>query len=201
VSVKAKAIAGFAPAARAIQPYNARGLNNADRDTANHAQGDAMLHHLRDLLAHAEWANAVFFHAWAKSPARDNEEMRRRVGHVVGVLGGFLSVLRGDPVGAPPEGPPPTFDQLQERAVRVHNDLKEFAGALDNAGLARTVRIPWFPDPPCIITVADALVQGAMHTQHHRGQLMTRLKDFGGEPKNVDWIIWLWKGKPEPRWS
>jgi uncharacterized damage-inducible protein DinB len=40
-----------------------------------------------------------------------------------------------------------------------------------------------------------------MHTQHHRGQLMTRLKDFGGDPKNVDWIIWLWKGRPEARWS
>jgi ElaB/YqjD/DUF883 family membrane-anchored ribosome-binding protein len=41
----------------------------------------------------------------------------------------------------------------------------------------------------------------AMHTQHHRGQCMTRLKDFGGEPKNVDWIIWLWKQKPAGRWG
>ena len=52
-----------------------------------------------------------------------------------------------------------------------------------------------------MIRVDEALVQVAMHTQHHRGQLMTRLKDFGGEPKNVDWIIWLWKGKPPARWS
>ena len=35
-----------------------------------------------------------------------------------------------------------------------------------------------------------------MHSQHHRGQCMTRLKDFGGEPKDVDWLIWLWKQKP-----
>ena len=62
--------------------------------------------------------------------------------------------------------------------------------------LSQTVRIPWFPDPPCIITVAEALVQVAMHSQHHRGQCMTRLKDFGGQPQNVDWIIWLWKQKP-----
>ena len=27
------------------------------------------------------------------------------------------------------------------------------------------------------------------------------LKDLGGEPKNVDWIIWLWKGRPEARWD
>ncbi len=63
------------------------------------------------------------------------------------------------------------------------------------------MRIPWFPDPPCIVTVAEALVQVAMHSQHHRGQCMTRLKDLGGEPKDVDWIIWLWKQKPEGRWN
>jgi hypothetical protein len=67
--------------------------------------------------------------------------------------------------------------------------------------LTQTVRVPWFPEPPCVITVAEALVQVALHTQHHRGQCMTRLKDFGGEPKNVDWIIWLWKQKPQARWD
>ena len=160
-----------------------------------------MLNHIRNLMAHAEWANAVFFHAWDKSPARENEEMRRRVGHVVGVQEGFLAVVKGEPVGMPPDGPPPSFDQLKSRAEVNHRNLRAYADGLDAAGLARTVRIPWFPDPPCVITVGEALVQAAMHTQHHRGQLMTRLKDFGGEPKNVDWIIWLWKGKPAARWA
>ena len=160
-----------------------------------------MLAFLRDLLAHAEWANAVFFHAWGKSPARDHEEMRQRVGHVVGVQHGFLTTLGGGSPGRPPEGPPPSFDELKSRARASHAGLRDFAAALTPEGLARTVRIPWFPDPPCVITVAEALVQVAMHTQHHRGQLMTRLKDFGGEPKNVDWIIWLWKQKPQARWD
>src|SRR6516225_9329298 len=63
-----------------------------------------------DLLAHAEWANAVFFNAWGKSPARDHEEMRQRVGHILGVQQGFLSILRGEAPGGPPGGPPPSFD-------------------------------------------------------------------------------------------
>jgi uncharacterized damage-inducible protein DinB len=160
-----------------------------------------MFDHLRDLLAHAEWANAVFFHIWNKSPAREHEEMRQRVGHLIGVQEGFLAVLRGGDPGVPPDGPPPMFSALKERAVSSHTGLREFIGMLDEAALARTVQIPWFPAPPCIIRVDQALVQVAMHTQHHRGQLMTRLKDFGGEPKNVDWIIWLWKGRPQPRWG
>jgi uncharacterized damage-inducible protein DinB len=160
-----------------------------------------MLNHLRDLLAHAEWANAVFFHAWGKSPARDHEEMRRRVQHVVGVQNGFLAILRGETPGGPPGGPPPSFDELKSQGEASHAGLRTFAASVDAEALARTVRVPWFPDPPCVIAVAEALVQVAMHTQHHRGQLMTRLKDFGGEPKNVDWIIWLWRGRPQARWA
>jgi uncharacterized damage-inducible protein DinB len=160
-----------------------------------------MLTFLRELLAHAEWANAVFFHAWEKSPARDHEEMRQRVGHIIGVQRGFLAVLQGQSPGTPPSGPPPLFEELKARAVVCHDGLRDYAAKLEEKTLATTVRIPWFPDPPCIITVAEALVQVAMHTQHHRGQCMTRLKDFGGEPKNVDWIIWLWKEKPQGRWN
>jgi uncharacterized damage-inducible protein DinB len=160
-----------------------------------------MLSILRDLLAHAEWANAVFFHTWAKSPARDHEELRQRVAHIVGVQQGFLSILRGEPPGMPPGGPPPSFDELKSWAEKSHTALRAFAADLQEAGLSRTVRIPWFPEPPCVVTVGEALVQVAMHTQHHRGQCMTRLKDHGGEPKNVDWIIWLWKQKPQGRWG
>ena len=156
---------------------------------------------LRDLLAYAEWANAVFFHAWDKSPARDHEELRARAGHIVGVQQAFLSVLQGEPPKSPPGGPPPTFDELKARALSSHAGLSDFVTNLDAEALSRTVHIPWFPDPPCVISIAEALVQVAMHTQHHRGQCMTRLKDFGGEARNVDWIIWLWKQKPEARWS
>jgi uncharacterized damage-inducible protein DinB len=160
-----------------------------------------MLTFLRDLVTHSEWANAVFFHAWDKSPAREHEDLCRRVGHIIGVQSGFLAILRGEAPGKPPDGPPPTFEVLRARAETSHAGLRDYLAALQPDGLARTVRIPWFPDPPCVITVAEALVQVAMHTQHHRGQCMTRLKDYGGEPKNVDWIIWLWKQKPAARWN
>jgi uncharacterized damage-inducible protein DinB len=160
-----------------------------------------MLDFLRNLLAHAEWANAVFFHAWGKSPARDHEEMRRRVGHIIGVQEGFLSVLKSETLLGPPTGPPPSFEELKTRAETCHNAFRDWTAGLQADALTRRVRIPWFPDPPCFITVGEALVQVAMHTQHHRGQCMTRLKDLGGEPKNVDWIIWLWKQKPAGRWQ
>ena len=123
------------------------------------------------------------------------------MGHIVGVQHGFLSILRGETPGSPPTGAPPSFDEIKTRAVATHAGLSKLASGTNADDLTPTVHIPWFPDPPCIITVAQALVQVAMHSQHHRGQCMTRLKDFGGEPQNVDWIIWLWKQKPSARWS
>jgi uncharacterized damage-inducible protein DinB len=160
-----------------------------------------MLEFLRNLMAHAEWANAVFFHAWGESPARDDEDMRRRISHLTGVQLGFLAMLNDQEPGGPKPGPPLSFDDLKTRAQTGHAGLRSLVATMPSEKLSQTIRVPWFPDPPCVITVAEALVQVAMHSQHHRGQCMTRLKDLGGEPKNVDWIIWLWKEKPEGRWG
>ncbi len=101
-----------------------------------------MLSFLRDLLAHAEWANAVFFHAWAKSPARDHEEMRRRVGHIIGVQRGFLAILKGETPGHPPSGPPPSFDELKARAETCHTLFREYMTALQPEAVTRQVRVP-----------------------------------------------------------
>ena len=72
-----------------------------------------MLTLLRELMGHAEWANAVFFHAWGKSPARDHEEMRRRVGHIIGVQQGFLAILRGRGARESAERPAPIFRDVE----------------------------------------------------------------------------------------
>jgi len=160
-----------------------------------------MLALIRDLLAHAEWANAVFFQAWAASPARDHEDLRRRLEHIIGVQHGFLAMLRGEATGGPSDGPPMSHDDLKAWAKRCHDGWADFATSLDDAALARTIHVAWFPDPPCVVTAAEAIVQVAMHSQHHRGQCMTRLRDLGGEPRNVDFIIWLWQRKPSPNWN
>jgi hypothetical protein len=74
-----------------------------------------------------------------------------------------------------------TLSRCRARPESRPDERTDGMGALQPETLSHTVRIPWFPDPPCVITIAEAIVQGAMHTQHHRGQCMTRLKDFGGE--------------------
>jgi len=58
--------------------------------------------------------------------------------------------------------------------------------------------VPWFPDfQP---KVSEALMQVVLHTQHHRAQIATLLRALGGDPKPVDYIVWVSKNRPEPRW-
>ena len=171
-----------------------------------------MLDHLRDLLNHMAWADAVFFHAWSKGPQED-EELRQRWTHVLGTATLFTEIVRSecdlpwDKILSGEVRPPwvdeplKSYDVLKSLTQANHVKLAATLATWGDDALDRKVHIPWFPDPPCVISVGEALVQAVMHTQHHRGQCMTRLKDKGGKNANVDYIIWLWKGRPAARWA
>lgn len=155
---------------------------------------------LKDLLGHQAWADAVFFRAWEASGSLEDEELRSRTDHLATVQEAFLRVLKGDETPLPARSLP-GFPELKARCRMNHEAFRALGRSLEEAELARLVRVPWFPDPPCIVSVSDALLQACLHTQHHRGQNMARLKALGGTPRNADYIIWLWKQKPEGRWD
>lgn len=159
-----------------------------------------MIGPLKDLLGHQAWADAMFFRAWEASGALEDEDLRTRTDHLVSVQEAFLQLLKGDAVVLP-DRPLPSFLDLKTRCESAHQVFRALGRGLDEASLGRTVRVPWFPDPPCVVSVSDLLLQVCLHTQHHRGQILSRLRALGIEPKTVDYIIWLWKQKPEARWG
>jgi uncharacterized damage-inducible protein DinB len=157
--------------------------------------------HLRDMFRHMAWADAVWFQTWSKSGFQEDPDLLQRMQHTADVQGAFLMVLRGEEVLFPGEPPVPEFHRLRELTRGNHAAFDAMFRAMEPDTILQTVLVPWFPGPPCLVTVAEALTQVAMHTQHHRGQFMTRLKALGGKPQNVDYIIWAWKQRPEGRWE
>ena len=155
---------------------------------------------MQDLLRHQEWADAVFFRAWEASGAQADTDLRTRMDHTVATTEAFLAVFQGGLV-AFPEHPLPDFEALKARCVAAHRILADLTAGWDEAALDRPVRIPWFPDPPCVVPVSEALLQVCLHSQHHRGQCLASLRALGAAPKNIDYLIWLWRGRPEPRWT
>lgn len=158
-----------------------------------------MIGPIKDLLSHQAWADARYFWAWEASGAFDDEDLRTRTNHLVATQEAFLQVLKGDAVVLP-EQALPGLPVLKARCEASHLVFQALGRGLDEAALGRIVRVPWFPEPPCLISVSDALLQVCLHTQHHRGQCMARIRAVGAAPMNVDYIIWLWKQKPDARW-
>ena len=93
------------------------------------------------------------------------------------------------------------FDDLKAFARESHATINRVLSGLTDTRLAESVSMPWFREPPLTITVGEALLQCAMHSQWHRGQNATRLRELGATPPTVDLIVWYWKGRPAPAWD
>jgi len=44
-------------------------------------------------------------------------------------------------------------------------------------------------------------MQAVMHSQWHRGQNATRLRELGGEPPTLDLIVWIANNRPAAAWE
>jgi uncharacterized damage-inducible protein DinB len=159
---------------------------------------------LRDLYGHQVWADAEHFRAIGAHPAaRGDKAILVRLHHIAIVQRAFLWAV-GDRQDAFEFTKPEDFASLDalKRYVREHHDgLVPIIATVSDLRLAESIEIPWFKDPPLSLTVAEALTQGAMHSHYHRGQNATRLREIGGEPPMTDYIVWLWKGRPEADWT
>lgn len=159
---------------------------------------------LRDFYHHQVWADAEHWRAIeTHAPAAADVAIRHRLHHIHLVQRAFRWVV-GDrqPMFTPTK--PEDFvalADLKAYARDYHDEMAVFLDGLSDARLASKIDILWFTDPPLQITVAEALAQCAMHSQWHRGQNATRLRELGAVPPAVDLIVWYWQGRPAPNWT
>ena len=86
-----------------------------------------------------------------------------------------------------------------ERLFQVsHAEELAFVSGLREADLARPIDMPWIPG--LRLTLGEGLMQVVMHSQGHRGQCLTRLREIGGTPPTLDFILWI-KDRPAPIWG
>ena len=159
---------------------------------------------LRDLYGHQIWDDAEHWRAiGAHTAARDDKAIRDRLHHIAIVQRAFLWTVgdRQDQFAFTTPDDFSSFDALRAYAREHHDRLSPAIATISDSQLAESIVIPWFKDPPLSLTVAEALMQGAMHSQYHRGQNATRLREMGGEPPMTDYIVWLWKGRLEADWT
>jgi uncharacterized damage-inducible protein DinB len=160
---------------------------------------------LVDLARHQSWADAEFWRALEQcEPATNDQAIRDRLHHLHLVQRGFLWLASGKNADAFEMSTPrdfPTLKALREFGERSSRDFAAFLEAMPDQRLDDRLELPWFPrDPPFSVTVTEALTQAVMHSQWHRGQNATRLRELGGDPPTIDLIIWYWKERPAAAW-
>jgi uncharacterized damage-inducible protein DinB len=146
---------------------------------------------LRDLFRHQEWADTQVLAAIrSHAGAAEDADLRKRLLHIVMVQRGFLALILDRPFDVAAEKQvPDTLDEIDRRFAAAHADASALLARLEAAGLAAPMKMPWFPDMR--LEVGQGLLQVVMHTQHHRGQCSMRLRELGGAPPMVDYIVWL----------
>jgi len=159
-----------------------------------------MLPLIRDLHAYQAWADAEICRLIAATPAaKDNEQVRKLLNHTYAVYRFFVLSVQG-------EAPTPeemqqeiSIEELHGGLQRIHRLADSYLPKIRESRMKDVVRVPWFKDfqPTC----QEALVQAVMHSQNHRGQMLTLLRTLGAETKALDYIVWVGKGRPTPEWE
>ncbi len=164
---------------------------------------------VRELFAHMQWADAEVWSAiesWRKDAPSDpkTERMMALLQHLHNVQHAFLLIWT---TGGRTVDVPPTPEDLQEWARKFYADADTFLNDFDFARANDIVVMPWLPyfekqlgrnlNAP---TFAETMLQLPMHSTYHRGQVNALLRELGGTPRLVDYIAWVWLGKPAAQW-
>ena len=163
---------------------------------------------LRDLYRHMEWADASVWRAvCANESALNDQKLRDWFYHLHLVQRAFLRAWRNEPADAAF----PSFEDA--KSVRgwgrsYYEEIFDYLEQVSDEEISQLLKLPWaefverqIGHAPAPITIAQTMLQVPLHSLYHRGQINARLREVGGEPPTVDYIIWIWLEKPVANWE
>ncbi|MGD0484728.1 MAG: DinB family protein [Gemmatimonadales bacterium] len=162
---------------------------------------------LGQLYRHMEWADAAVWRAVLATPgAAGDADLRERLLHLHTTQHAFLSTWRARAFDRE-AGKAKDLPALARWTWEFHQDAAAYVASLHEADLDREHVVPWAARVSARLgrevaatTLRETLFQAAAHSHYHRGQVNTRLKQVGGTPPMVDFIAWVWTGKPPVEW-
>ncbi len=161
------------------------------------------------LLQHLKWADAeVWKKVLALNAPEKDERMTKLLYHLHQVQYAFYFLWSGFPVEI---AKPESFTNLNSIAkwgFDYQKKLDEFLQSNKADEKEKLIDIPWSKflerktgKKVVPATLQETMFQVALHSTYHRGQINTRLRELGGEPPSVDFIVWIWLNKPNADWS
>jgi uncharacterized damage-inducible protein DinB len=166
-----------------------------------------MLDDFVSLFAFNQWANAKMLEAcrrlspeqYGAEPAPGWSSVRATVHHIAIVTEGWLRGLAADPdESVPTEEELATVDDAERLLQRAYRRLDELLPKLTPERLATPVayrrrgRTATLPPWAVLRHVVN-------HTTYHRGQVASKLKRFGIQQPETDFVYWMFEQIPQQK--
>jgi uncharacterized damage-inducible protein DinB len=163
---------------------------------------------LNNLFRHMEWADALVWRAvLASNTAANDKRLRQYLHHLHLVQHAHLRAWRDEPTGPAY----PTFEDAQSLMLWGRSYYRELFAHLElvtDEEIAQPMQLPWaeivekeIGRVPETLSVGETMLQVPLHSLYHRGQVNARLREVGGEPPPVDYIVWMWLARPASDWN
>lgn len=162
---------------------------------------------LKSLLNHMMWADAEVWKKVLSLPAAENDErIKKLLYHLHQVQYAYFFLC---------DEHPPKIPKLEEftnlKSIALWGrEYQEKMNLFLSSEMAseKIIEIPWSKFMERRIgkkvvpaTLEETILQVALHSTYHRGQINTRFRELDGEPASVDFIVWVWLGKPHANWE
>jgi uncharacterized damage-inducible protein DinB len=155
---------------------------------------------LQDLVQHKWYANARLLAAVQQAPAAAQDQQVRDLLHHILLANRFwLKVSRGVPFSLEKESQvPESLDALVAQYKETYTEEAAWVKQLTDAELERQLQASYFKGRT--FSVEEGLVQICLHSHGHRAQVAIRLRELGGTPPSLDYVIWLKDDRPPVIW-
>lgn len=161
--------------------------------------------YLYDLFKHMRWADATEWQAIFKTNDAENDgKIKGLTVHIHMVQHAYLCLWEKLPLKMPDAEDFKDLQSVAKWGDEFYEKIFGFLDCLEVEKLNNPLEIPWIKyfeskigKVPDSITIAESILQVALHSTYHRGQVNTRLRELGGEPPLVDYLFWILQNRPE----
>ena len=156
-----------------------------------------MLDSLRSLYRHQFWADEQLLRAVeASAAARQDAQQLACLLHIAVVQRFYLARFAQKQFDRTRASEPPrSWDQLLEAFAAAHAEQRAFLEVVSERELGTSFELAALG---ARFTLLEGMTQVVLHSQNHRGQCLTRLRELGGKPPTLDYILWARDHQPRP---
>lgn len=167
-----------------------------------------MLAHVTELFQHMCWSDGLVWNSVLKlSDPGNNSRLQELLYHIHVVQHAYLRIWLNQPLDLPNATDFGGVKDISQWGYEYHREVEKYLDKIDESSLEEIVNPPWvnrieelLGKPPFPATLAQTMLQVISHSTYHRGQANKFLRELEGEPPLVDFISWVWLGKPRASW-